>query len=75
MDSPIGRVEANYLFQPTEDEILHISSPVYSIQEGMEEYNYYCGKQCIDNPNKPCQVEFWLYSTNFDKGITIAKNY
>ena len=71
------RLDVDYLSKDYDNRMCSISSPIYTLEEGMGRYAKATTEKCIDDNTKPARVHLWKYHyTNgeFDP-ITIAKNY
>lgn len=71
------RLETDYYTKEYDDRALVISSPIYTLEEGMRKYSEEIKNFCIDDPAKPAHVHLWEYNYVNDRlaSITIMKNY
>ena len=71
------RLETDYYTKEYDDRMLMISSPIYTLEEGMQKYSEEIKEFCIDDPTKPARVHLWKYNYVNDEfaPITIMKNY
>ena len=73
------RLEIDHYSKEYDDRACEISSPIYSLEQGIKEYEEAIRKneKCLDDNTKP--VRIWLWKYRYTKGelnpITIRKNY
>ena len=71
------RLEVDYYSRGYDDRACDISSPIYTLDEGIAEYEKAIQEKCIDDNSKYARVHLWKY--RYTKGklnpITIRKNY
>lgn len=75
------RLEVDYLSKDYDDSAIGYSSPIYSIDDGIKEYNEAILEKCVDDDTKNARVHLWEYvwsgkpwhSEMTEK--TIMKNY
>ena len=71
------RLDVNYLSKEYDDSALETSSPIYSLDEGLAEYEKAITEKCVDNSEIAARVHLWKYAYKGNKlaPITIRKNY
>lgn len=72
------RLDINYYSQDYPDACCEISKPIYTMEEGKQEYLSACEEKCLDNPDMPARVHLWKYQWSDDgkcNPLTIAKNF
>ena len=71
------RLEVDYYSRDYDDRACSNSSPIYTLDEGIAEYEKAIQEKCIDDDSKCARVHLWKY--RYTKGklnpITIRKNY
>lgn len=71
------RLEIDYLSKEYDDAAVMTSSPIYTLEQGKEEYERAVQEKCVDDASQNARVHLWEY--RYVKGklqpITIAKNY
>lgn len=73
------RLEVNYYSKDYDDRCCETSSPIYTFEQGLEEYAAEIKRdcKCFDDETIPARVHLWKYNYSGDEldPITIAKNY
>lgn len=71
------RLEVDYLSHYYENKAIEISSPIYTLADGMKKYKKAIKEFCVDNKAIPARVHLWKYQyvDNRLEPLTIAKNY
>lgn len=72
------RLDVDYFSREYEDKACIISTPIYTLEEGMKQYVQACAEYCIDNPEIPARAHLWEYHYGRDGSSnhkTVKKNY
>lgn len=71
------RLDVDYYSRDFDDRACDISSPIYSLDDGIAKYEKAIMEKCIDDNTKSARVHLWKY--RYTKGklnpLTIRKNY
>lgn len=72
------RLEVDYLSKEYDNKACDVSSPIFTLEKGIEGYLKHITEKCIDDENKSAKVHLWKYNYTADgelDPITIMKNY
>ena len=77
------RLDIDYYSKDYDNRMMGVSSPIYTLANGMNRYKAAIREKCIDNADEPARVHLWKYDERaYDANgyyigeyITLAKNY
>lgn len=72
------RIEINYYSRDYKNKCCETSGPVYTLEQGLAQYEEAIKEPCIDKPNRPARVHLWEYAWDASgklAPVTICKNY
>ena len=71
MNEIMYRLDIDYYSRDYSDKACEVSTPIYSISEGLKLYHEAILEKCIDDSTKAARVHLWAYPNH----KTILKNY